>query len=334
MEEAILRMNKIIGFVSVLLVFAAVLSAAGCTFGIGTDSSATEVPTESLTAEQTTDELTDPEVPTVPEATTAEVTTEEETTVEETTEEETTVEETTEEETTEEETTVEETTEEDTSAYFVTGPVEGAEIIGFSEKGYAIQEKEGFFYVGGILIANKTYPLPADYVPEGYPNPMTDQVINRMLPEAQAAFEEMAAAFKAEKPSNKGFKIQSGYRSYMTQNRLYNNYLKSGGLAYADGLSARAGHSEHQLGLAADLNVVGTYTLNESFKNTVEGKWLAENSWKYGFILRYPEGTTPKTGYIFEPWHFRYVGLDVAKAVYESGLCLEEYLGITSVYSN
>jgi len=269
-----------------------------------TDVQSSAYPDDQTTAETAPD--TEPETETEPEQTTEAVT--------------------------EEPVTTEEETTGPSPDAFVIAPPEGAETVGYTERGYAIQTKDGFWYVGGILVVNKTYPLPADYVPDGYPVPMQDKVENRMLPEAQEKLVEMQKAFLEENPTAKGFKIQSGYRSYMTQNRLYTNYVSKYGQEYADTYSARPGHSEHQLGLAADLNVVGTSTLYESIKNTTEGKWLAANSWKYGFILRYPEGKTPVTGYIFEPWHFRYVGLEAAAAVYESGLSLEEFLGIDSVY--
>ena len=122
--------------------------------------------------------------------------------------------------------------------------------------------------------------------------------------------------------------VASGFRSYDTQNWLYNNYVAMDGKAAADTYSARPGHSEHQTGLAFDLNIVADY-----FAFTQEGVWLANNCWKYGFIIRYPAGKDGVTGYKYEPWHVRYLGTDLAKSVYESGLTLEEYLGITSVYS-
>jgi D-alanyl-D-alanine carboxypeptidase len=122
--------------------------------------------------------------------------------------------------------------------------------------------------------------------------------------------------------------VASGFRSYETQSWLYNNYVSIDGKAAADTYSARPGHSEHQSGLAFDLNIVADY-----FANTPEGIWLANNCWKYGFIIRYQAGKEAITGYKYEPWHVRYLGKDTAKAVYDSGLCLEEYLGITSVYS-
>lgn len=168
-------------------------------------------------------------------------------------------------------------------------------------------------YIKGILIANKTYSLPSTY------NPGVD-------PDATAALNEMIAA-----ASREGIRLYqiSGFRSYSTQQTLYNNYVARDGKAEADRYSARPGHSEHQTGLAFDLN-----SLEQSFGETKEGKWLAANCWKYGFIIRYPHDKENVTGYMYEPWHVRYLGKENAKAVYESGKCLEEYLGITSVYAD
>ena len=167
-------------------------------------------------------------------------------------------------------------------------------------------------YIDGILIANKTYALPSDYAPG-------------VDPEAEAAFHEMQTA-AAELGLN--LYISSGYRSYDYQAGLYQRYVDRSGQAEADRYSARPGHSEHQTGLAFDLN-----TISDEFKDTDEGKWVAENCHKYGFIVRYPEDKEAITGYMYEPWHIRYLGTDIATNVFESGLCLEEYLGITSEYN-
>ncbi len=166
-------------------------------------------------------------------------------------------------------------------------------------------------YIDGILIANKTYALPPDYAPG----------VNA---EAEEAFYEMQSA-AAELGLN--LYISSGYRSYDYQAGLYQRYVDRSGKAEADRYSARPGHSEHQTGLAFDLN-----TISDEFKDTDEGKWIAEHCWEYGFIIRYPEDKESVTGYMYEPWHIRYLGRETAEAVYESGLCLEEYLGITSEY--
>ena len=166
-------------------------------------------------------------------------------------------------------------------------------------------------YINGILIANKTYPLPSTY------NPGVD-------PAANAALQQMFAAASAE---GLNLFVRSGFRSYSTQKSLYNSYVRRDGAAAADRYSARPGHSEHQTGLAFDINKA-----NSSFAGSPEATWLAANCHKYGFIIRYPADKEAITGYIYEPWHVRYLGVETATVVYNSGLCLEEYLGITSCY--
>ncbi len=211
----------------------------------------------------------------------------------------------TEEKTTEEQTTQEETTEKQAE---IIGTV-----VGYTSKGYVISEKDGITYVDNVLVANKTYSLPADYNP------------GDLLSECEKAFKEMQKAASAE-----GLNIwnASGFRSYELQESLYTRYSDRDGKEAADRYSARPGHSEHQSGLAIDLNEI-----TNAFKDTKEGKWIAENCHRYGFILRYPQGKEAQTGYMYEPWHIRYVGIDTATAIYNSGLCFEEYYGITSAYA-
>ena len=183
-----------------------------------------------------------------------------------------------------------------------------------TSKGFKGSVIDGITYINGILIANKTYSLPSSYYPGGLTNEFND------------AFNQMKNA-----ASNDGLNIYvvSGFRSYNTQNTLYNNYVSRDGRDAADTYSARPGHSEHQSGLAADINMV-----DDSFEYTAEGKWLNDNAYKYGFILRYPKGKTSETGYIFESWHYRYVGVDLATKLYNGGnwISLEDYFGITSQY--
>lgn len=166
-------------------------------------------------------------------------------------------------------------------------------------------------YIDGILVVNKTYALPADYAPG-------------VQSEAQAAFDRMQQDAWAE---GLNIWIASGFRSYEYQSGLYSRYVDRSGKAEADRYSARPGHSEHQTGLAFDLN-----SIEDSFADTAEGKWVAEHCHEYGFIIRYPKGKESITGYIYEPWHIRYLGEEKAESVYSSGLTLEEYLGITSEY--
>lgn len=175
-----------------------------------------------------------------------------------------------------------------------------------------VKAAPGLTYIGGILIANKTYALPADY------NPGVD-------PEAQAAFDDMQAAAAKE---GLNIYVSSGFRSYEYQSGLYDRYVQRSGKAEADRYSARPGHSEHQTGLAFDMN-----TIDISFADTDEYVWVKAHCWEYGFIIRYPEDGEAVTGYMYEPWHIRYLGKETAKKVYDSGLTLEEYLGIDSKYS-
>lgn len=173
------------------------------------------------------------------------------------------------------------------------------------------EQPDEITYINGILVVNKTYSLPADYAPG-------------VDSQAQQAFNEMAAG-----AANDGISLYvvSGYRSYYYQQQLYNNYVYYRGVTETDRFSARPGHSEHQTGLAFDVN-----NASSSFENTPEAKWLEEHCVEYGFIIRYPQGKESVTGFKYEPWHVRYLGKENAQAVHDSGLCLEEYLGITSEY--
>ena len=186
---------------------------------------------------------------------------------------------------------------------------------GTSSKGYKIEKKNGLYYVDGILIVNKTYSLPSTYNPGGLLNIFTYN-FNKMK--------------EAASKDGVTLKVISGFRSYNTQKNLYNNYVKADGKAAADRYSARPGHSEHQTGLAADINKI-----DYSWGTTKEGKWLNDNCYKYGFVIRYTKNGESKTGYKYEPWHIRYLGVDVATKLYNNGnwITLEEYLGITSKYS-
>ena len=195
----------------------------------------------------------------------------------------------------------------------------GAEVRVTVKKSEGIQQIDGITYVNGILIANKTYALPSTYNPGG----LTD--------DTYSAFQQLSTD-----ASYAGLDIylSSGFRSYETQDQIYNNYVWSYGQETADTFSARPGHSEHQTGLAIDVN-----TIDDSFAGTSEAVWLEQHCYEYGFIIRYPKGKDSITGYKYEPWHIRYVGKEVAQAVHDAGiacgdstLTLEEYLGITSFY--
>ena len=186
-----------------------------------------------------------------------------------------------------------------------------------------VQKKNGVTYVNGILIANKTYALPSNYVP----NLVPIGNYQYLDPNAAAAFQKMQQAAALEGIS---LFVCSGYRSYSTQQYLYNSYAARDGYAAADRYSARPGYSEHQTGLAADINMASSY-----FDNTPEAKWLAKHCSDYGFIIRYKKGKESSTGYMPESWHIRYLGnVKLCKQIEASGLSLEEYLGITSKYKS
>ena len=172
----------------------------------------------------------------------------------------------------------------------------------------------------GVLV-NKYNFLSSVYKPELVPMSTWYATYNAyMHPEAYEWFVKMVDDARSE--DLKLFCV-SAYRSYSYQNSLYQRYVWRDGRDLADTYSARPGYSEHQTGLAVDIN---TASSSAHFENTPQYQWLSENSWKYGFILRYPEGKQHITGFIFEPWHYRYVGLETAKAIHESGLTYEEYL--------
>lgn len=168
--------------------------------------------------------------------------------------------------------------------------------------------------VNGMVIANKRFPMPGNYAPGE-------------SADARAAFNELNAAAQQ---AGYTFNAFSTYRSYDRQTELYNNYVAKDGQEAADRYSARPGFSEHQTGLAFDIGETSNpndYASNR-FGKTEAGKWLAENAHDYGFIMRYPDGKEEVTGYMYESWHFRYVGKDIATEIYNNDSTLEEYLGV------
>ena len=208
---------------------------------------------------------------------------------------------------------------------------DGEVVIGSTDKGFLITELNGITYVDGVLIVNKTYSLPSTYQPQNPYKEITSDYLYGADYIEDYVMNEYLKMNEDAKKEGINLKITSGYRSYNVQVDLYNEYKKRDGKEAADKYSARAGHSEHQSGLCFDLN--GT---NENFIKTKEGKWLNDNAYKYGFTLRFPEGATEYTGYMYEGWHFRYVGLELATKLYNDGnwISLEEYFGITSEYQD
>lgn len=174
-----------------------------------------------------------------------------------------------------------------------------------------VYDMNGLTYIDGVLIANKSYSMPASFAPG-------------LEPICYQQFQALSSAAAGEGLS---IWVGSGYRSYQDQEIIYANYVAADGADKADTYSARPGFSEHQTGLVIDCN-----TINDAFGETAEAAWLAEHAHEYGFIIRYPKGKEDITGYKYEPWHIRYVGSEVATKLYKSGQCLEEYLGVDSYY--
>ncbi len=186
---------------------------------------------------------------------------------------------------------------------------------------YYSNMKESDLSKNELVLVNKYYKLSSTYVPEGLVQIAEayggcGQYISEL---AYNSYIEMYLAMKEE-----GLEIlaTSGYRSYQTQVTVYNYYFSIDGYR-ADTYSARPGSSEHQTGLAIDIGRNNAY-LND-FKYTKEYTWLINNSYKYGFIIRYPEGKTDITGYSTEYWHYRYVGVEVAKEIYNGNITFDEY---------
>lgn len=182
--------------------------------------------------------------------------------------------------------------------------------------------------INNILIVNKSYGLDSNYIPK-------DTYINleNIDYSKEGLCKVVIDSFNMMKNDAMNcclnIWIESGYRSYKYQKELYNSYAIKYGKDKADKFSARPGHSEHQTGLSFDLN-----TIDDSFFHTLEYEWINNNSYKYGFIIRYPQNKEHITGYKFEPWHLRYVGYPLSKILYNNGdwITLEEYFNLDSKY--
>jgi len=179
------------------------------------------------------------------------------------------------------------------------------------------------------MVVNKQRNLSSEYVPEDLvklevetclPNPE----INQLRKKASDAITEMFKAAKEEEELE--LVARSGYRSYATQDSLYHGIVNKYGQDYADKYSAYPGQSEHQTGLAIDITAANVnYQLEDIFGETKEGIWTKENAHRFGFIIRYPEGKEDITGYLYEPWHLRYVGKNLAAKIYREDTTIEEY---------
>lgn len=172
------------------------------------------------------------------------------------------------------------------------------------------------------VLVNKFYYLDKNYVPGNLEEIDNNYSIagKYLVSSARISFEYLARQAKKDNCNIRGV---SAYRSYQYQNNLYNNYIKQDGVKNADKYSARPGFSEHQTGLAIDIDNIETNYNN--FENTKEYTWMQNNAYKYGFILRYPKGKEDITGYMYEPWHYRYVGVKIATYIHTKNISFEEY---------
>lgn len=181
---------------------------------------------------------------------------------------------------------------------------------------------------GNLFLVNREYMIGSDYVPNDLVTPAVKRGGSsiRMRREAADALEALFLAAKEEE--NYTLLAISGYRSYQTQTNIMNRRVKSIGKEKARLLVADPGASEHQLGLAMDLSCKRSTGLTGSFGKTAEGKWVAENCYRFGFILRYKAEWTEVTGYAYEPWHIRYVGVEHAMRIKELNIPFEEYVAM------
>ena len=176
---------------------------------------------------------------------------------------------------------------------------------------------------GELMLVNKFYYLNETYEPEGITNISLSYSYggNKVAKIANDAYVEMASSAKED-----GIQLManSTYRTYTRQDEIYKDFYYSKGISYADAYAARAGHSEHQTGLALDIFTSGTSTTS-NFEESDAFTWLQNNAHKYGFILRYPKGKEYLTGYNYESWHYRYVGVEVANKIKELDITFDEY---------
>ena len=180
---------------------------------------------------------------------------------------------------------------------------------------------------GDFLVPlDKVHRLEEDCEPESLV-PIPDAYAYGPQEVVEAILPDLLALLEAASEAGHLVAVVSSYRSYETQRNTFEYHVNEYGLEEAVRVSARPGHSEHQLGTTVDFSSTAVgYELVEEFGATPEGRWLAENAHEYGFILSYPEGKEAVTGYVYEPWHFRWVGRDVAAEVRASGLTLGQFL--------
>ena len=198
---------------------------------------------------------------------------------------------------------------------------------GYSEKRPYVYSEQEVEQKSFMLLVNKTFRLPEGYEPknlqyadERVPCDKQNTLLNA------TALDYLEQMFAAAKKEGIDLIFFDGWREESLQRRYYDNKIAEKGYNLATTLVAPPRGSEHELGLAADILSTAHQVRDGHFALTSTGKWLIANCWKYGFILRYPGNKVEITRFLFEPWHYRFVGVAEAKKITESGLCLEEYL--------
>lgn len=198
------------------------------------------------------------------------------------------------------------------------------------EYGLPIPTKTHSFDDGDkLILVNKQYAITPDFYPVDMVAVDGSLSTNQGLYFKRDAYDAYITMLDAANKEGIDFLICSTYRSYDTQYSIYHYHIDNYGLDYTNTVSAYPGRSEHHTGWAVDITSAAMgYDLLESFIDLPEGKWINEHCHEYGFIIRYPKDKTHITGYSYEPWHLRYVGVDAATEIMTKGLTLEEYLGV------
>lgn len=179
-----------------------------------------------------------------------------------------------------------------------------------------------------LVLVNKQYTVSENYAPIDMVPVDGSLSTNQGLYFKREAYDAYLRMLEDAKSEGINFIICSTYRSYSTQKAIYNGYVSRNGAEYANTISAYPGRSEHHTGWAVDVTSASMgYDLKQNFIEYPEGIWINNHCSEYGFIVRYPKEKTHITGYSYEPWHLRYVGVEAAKEITEKGLTLEEYLG-------
>lgn len=211
-----------------------------------------------------------------------------------------------------------------TPSYPADAPWEDFDMYGVPDALDTLTEDDGDL----LVLVNKLHAVSKNYYPSDMVAVDGKYTTNQGLEMKSDAYDAYLQMRKAARADEIYFKICSAYRTYSTQEYLYNSYLGSMGEDLRNIRSAYPGRSEHHTGYAIDITSKSMgWTLSQAFADYPEGEWINEHCSEYGFIIRYPKGKTDITGYDYEPWHLRYVGTEAAAEITEQGITLEEYLG-------